>query len=114
VFFILSSLFLTRAEGLPVNLPGAATSESQLKQHTLTLSLATNGTLQLGNEATTLETLPRQVQARRIGDRPLLVIIRADEAVSHGQVVAVMDRLRTLANIQLGIATQPQRTNAQP
>lgn len=114
VFFILSSLFLTRAEGLPVNLPGAATSESQLKQHTLTLSLATNGTLQLGNEATTLETLPGQVQARRIGDRPLLVIIRADEAVSHGQVVAVMDRLRTLTNIQLGIATQPQRTNVQP
>lgn len=107
VFFILSSLFLTRSEGLPVNLPGATTSESQLQQHMLTLTLTTTGELLLGNEVITLETLPTQVQARRVGDRPLLVIIRADEAIPHGRVVAVMDRLRTLADIQLGIATEP-------
>ncbi|NER85169.1 MAG: biopolymer transporter ExbD [Leptolyngbya sp. SIO1D8] len=106
-FFILSSLFLTQREGLPVNLPNAITSERQQQQHTLTLTITTTGALQLGNEATSLETLPSQVQARRIGTRPLLVIIQADTAVSHGQVVAVMDRLRSLENIQLGIATQP-------
>ena len=88
-------------------MPGATTSESQLQQHTLTLTLTATGELLLGTEATTLETLPEQVQARRVGDLPLLVIIRADEAVPHGQVVAVMDSLRTLTDIQLGIATQP-------
>jgi biopolymer transport protein ExbD len=109
-FFILSSLFLTRAAGLPVNLPGAATSESQLREHFLTLTLTAEGTLQLGNEAATLASLPAQIQARRIGDRPLLIIIQADAAVSHGQVVAVMDQLRALENIQLAIATQPAAT----
>lgn len=106
IFFILSSLFLERTEGLPVNLPSAATSESQLKQHTLTVTLSTSGELQLGNEVTTLANLATQIQARRIGALPLLIILRADETVPHGQVVAVMDRLRTLDNIQLGIATE--------
>ncbi|MEM6839129.1 MAG: biopolymer transporter ExbD [Cyanobacteria bacterium P01_C01_bin.120] len=114
VFFILSSLFLTRSAGLPVNLPSAATSENQLQQHSLTLTITSGGNLQLGNEAATLDSLPGQIQARRIGDRPILLIMRADEAVAHGQVVAVMDRLRTLPNVELAIATTPDRAPVQP
>lgn len=113
IFFILSSLFLTRAEGLPVNLPSATTSENQLQQHTLTLTITSGGDLQLGNEAATLETLTEQVQARRIGDRPLLMIIRADTEVTHGQVIAVMDRLRTIDNLELAIATTPESPSGQ-
>ncbi|MEM9817259.1 MAG: biopolymer transporter ExbD [Cyanobacteria bacterium P01_D01_bin.6] len=104
-FFILSSLFLTRSEGLPVNLPSAVTSENPLQQHTLTLTITSGGNLQLGNEAATLDSLAEQIQARRIGDRPILLILRADEAVAHGQVVQVMDRLRTVPNVELAIAT---------
>jgi biopolymer transport protein ExbD len=37
-----------------------------------------------------------------------LVLIQADQAVSHGRVVAVMDQLRTVAGVQLAIATQPK------
>ena len=106
-FFILSSLFLTRSEGLPVDLPGAATSEQQLQDYSLTLTITPEGNLQLGNEATSLSSLASLVQARRVGARPLLIIIRADAAVSHGQVVAAMDQLRTLENVGMAIATQP-------
>jgi biopolymer transport protein ExbD len=106
-FFILSSLFLTRSEGLPVNLPTAVTSESQPREHALILTIPASGTLQLGNEPITLDTLAARVEARRIGDLSLLVILQADAAVSHGQVVAVMDRLRSLEYVQLAIATQP-------
>jgi len=110
-FFILSSVFLTRMEGLPVNLPGAATSESQLDQHTLVLSITATGDLQLGNEPATLSTLPEQVRARRIGNRSLLVILQADTNVSHGTVVAVMDALRAVGDIQIAIATDPAPAN---
>jgi biopolymer transport protein ExbD len=114
IFFILSSLFLTRAEGLPVNLPGAATSENQLQQHTLTLTITSSGDLQLGNEATTLDTLVQQVQDRRVGDRPLLMIIRADREVQHGRVIAVMDQLRQVPNLELAIATLPEAAAETP
>lgn len=114
IFFILSSLLLVRTEGLPVNLPDAETSERQLEQHTLRLSLTADGILQLGNDVTTIERLPAQVQARRIGNAPLMVIIQADKTVDHGNVVQVMDSLRTLEGIQLAIATNPIPTGAQP
>jgi biopolymer transport protein ExbD len=107
-------LFLTRAEGLPVNLPGAATSENQLQQHTLTLTITSSGDLQLGNEATTLDTLIQQVQDRRVGDRPLLMIIRADREVQHGRVIAVMDQLRQVPNLELAIATLPEAAAETP
>lgn len=107
IFFMLSSLFLTRSEGLPVNLPNAATGEAQLKQHRLTITLSTTGELRLGNEITTLAALPEHIQSRRVGDRPILLVIQADESISHGKVVALMDRLRAIDNVQLGIATEP-------
>lgn len=113
-FFILSSLFLTRAEGLPVNLPSAVTSENQLEEHFLTLSLTQAGDLQLGNERVSLDALPGAIQARRVGDRPILIIIRADSELAHGRVVAVMDRLRTVEKIELAIATEDPAVSPQP
>ena len=113
-FFILSSLFLTRSEGLPVNLPSAATSESQLDQHSLVLSITSEGDLRLGNAAATLASLPEQIQARRIGDRPLLIILQADADISHGRVVAVMDQLRSIESIEIAIATQSPQLPSEP
>lgn len=108
VFFILSSLFLTRTAELPVNLPEAATADSQLdQQHTIPITLTAAGELRLGNEVTNLANLPNQIALRRIGDQPIIVLIQADEAVLHGNVVALMDRLRSVPNIQIGIATEP-------
>ena len=106
-FFILSSLFLTRAEGLPVNLPQAETAEPQSQQHMLILSITSSGELQLGNEPTSYERLPEQIQARQVGDRSILIIIRADANVPHGRVVQVMDRLRSMESIEIAIATDP-------
>ncbi|MBF2036994.1 MAG: biopolymer transporter ExbD [Leptolyngbyaceae cyanobacterium T60_A2020_046] len=106
-FFILSSLFLTRNTGLPVNLPEATSSEETTQQHTITVTLLANGDLFVGTQPIALDRLTEAVQLRRIGDRPFLVIVQADEQVPHGRVVAVMDRLRTLQNISLGLATEP-------
>ncbi|HCA93685.1 MAG TPA: biopolymer transporter ExbD, partial [Cyanobacteria bacterium UBA9226] len=37
-----------------------------------------------------------------------LVVINADEAVNHGRVVSVMDRLRRVQGVKLAIAAQKQ------
>jgi biopolymer transport protein ExbD len=107
IFFMLSSLYLTRSAGLPVTLPSATTSESPLPMHTLTLTIPTTGALQLGNVAVTLDALPEQIQSRRVGEQNILIILQADTEVTHGQVVAVMDTLRAIANLEIAIATQP-------
>jgi biopolymer transport protein ExbD len=104
IFFILASLFLEpSSEGLPVNLPEASTAEGPLP-HNLTVTLTVDGEVFLGSQPLDLTALPEAIQGRRVGANQLLVVIQADQAVPHGQVVELMDTLRTVEGIQLGIA----------
>lgn len=104
-FFIMSTLFLTRSQGLPVNLPGAVTSEDQQQQQ-LVVTIDAVGNLSLDRQPTTLETLDAQIKnLLTVGNTPT-VVINADTNVPHGKVVAVMDRLRTIPGVRLAIATQ--------
>ncbi|MEM9979049.1 MAG: biopolymer transporter ExbD [Cyanobacteria bacterium P01_D01_bin.2] len=104
-FFILSTLYLTRAEGFPVNLPTATTAVSQ-DEAALTLTITADGGLFLGDQPVTLEALSADIQAVLIPGQPAMVTVRADAATPHGQVVAAMDRIRNLDGVRLGIATQ--------
>ena len=104
-FFILSTLYLTRAEGLPVDLPMANTSVSQ-NEAALTLTITAAGELFLGNQSVTLENLPGDIRSLIAPGQPALVTVRADAATPHGQVVAAMDRIRDIEGVRLGIATQ--------
>ncbi|MEM9486821.1 MAG: biopolymer transporter ExbD [Cyanobacteria bacterium P01_F01_bin.116] len=104
-FFILSTLYLTRAEGLPVNLPKASSATSQ-ENAALTLTITANGNLFLGQQPVTLEALYDEVLARIEPGQAVQVTVRADEATPHGQVVAAMDRIRNIDGVRLGIATQ--------
>lgn len=103
-FFIMSTLFLTRSQGLPVNLPGAVTSETQQQQ--LVITIDAEGNLSIDRQSTTLETLDAQIQTLLTAGNTPTVVINADTNVSHGKVVAVMDRLRTIPGVRLAIATQ--------
>ncbi|MBF2085965.1 biopolymer transporter ExbD [Thermoleptolyngbya sp. C42_A2020_037] len=104
-FFVLSTLFLTRSEGLPVNLPGAATADLQPQEQTV-VTIDASGNLSLNRQPVTLDALDAAVRQRTDGGNSPLVVINADKAVPHGQVVAVMDRLRAIPNVRLAIATE--------
>lgn len=106
VFFILASLFLTDAEGMPVNLPVAKTGESQDQPH-ITITLTVQNELFVNGQPTNRDRLVDDLQPLLSSDQPSLVIIRADAQVSHGEVVALMDQLRRVRRVQLAIATQP-------
>lgn len=105
-FLIVSSLALTRSEGLPVDLPEASTAEPALSDP-LVVTIDAAGAIALNQAPTSLENVAAAVAA--VADQrpePALVVLNADARVSHGTVVAVMDELRKVEAIQLGIATQ--------
>jgi len=105
-FFIMSSLFLTRSEGLPVDLPGAESSEVQ-EQQQLVVTISADGQLALNQEAMDLSTIATRVEEAIATTNPApLVVLNADENVNHGSVVTVMDRLRQIPGARLAIATQ--------
>jgi biopolymer transport protein ExbD len=104
-FFIISSLFLTRSESLPVNLPRAASAEVQARTR-ITVTVDEAGEISLNQDAIALDALQAGVRDLMGSTQESVIVINADEAVSHGQVIAVMDELRAIEGATLGIATR--------
>jgi len=107
-FFIMSSLSLTRSEGLPVNLPQASTGQLQQQNLRALVTVRANGELFVNRDRVSLDQLTTQISQLRGEQAEIVVIVNADEAVAHGQVVQVMDVLRQVQGAKLAIATEPQ------
>lgn len=105
-FFIMSTLFLTRSEGLPVNLPKAATAKQQQVPTKITVTVDDKGQISLNRKPVAIDNLTQQVKALVGSNSEVLVIINADEKVGYGEVVMVMDRVRQVEGAKLAIATQ--------
>ena len=104
-FFIMATLFLTRSEGLPVNLPRSVTAETQ-QQSKINVTVDAQGNISLNREPIQIQNLAAQVEDLIGNSSQSLIVINADETVDHGRVVAVMDELRTVEGATLGIATK--------
>lgn len=105
-FFIMSTLFLTRSEGLPVNLPKAATARQQQVPAKITITVDEQGAVSLNRQPILVDSLAQQLRNMVGKNQEALVIINADERVGHGKVVAVMDQVRQVQGAKLAIATQ--------
>ncbi|MEM9770443.1 MAG: biopolymer transporter ExbD [Cyanobacteria bacterium P01_D01_bin.73] len=104
-FFIISSLFLSRTEALPVNLPKADQSEVQDRIR-VTVTVEKSGQLSINRKEIALEDLEAGVRGLIEDGKEIVVVINADEEVNHGRVIAVMDKLRGIEGAALGIATE--------
>lgn len=110
VFFMVSSLYLTRSEGLPVDLPQAKTTEVQ-KTKQITVSLDKDGKITIDRQSAQLEQLKTQVEKRIKTEETTIVVVNADKAVPHGQVVDVIDQLRQIPQVKLAIAAKKVASN---
>jgi len=105
-FFIMSSLFLTKLEGLPVNLPNASSGQQQQATEPIAVTIDQLGTISLNRKPIILDNLDTQIKTLVNPNQGRLVIVNADEKVDHGKVVAVMDKLRAIPGVRLAIATE--------
>lgn len=105
-FFIMSSLFLTRSQGLPVNLPSAATTQQSRTPQKITVSVDEKGTVSLNRQPVAVDNLTEQVRTLVNNNPDALVVINADRKVEHGLIVTIMDRVRKVPGTRLAIATQ--------
>lgn len=104
-FFIFSSLFLSRSQGLDVNLPKAGTAQLQ-KTEQITVTIQPDGSLALNRQAIALEQLQPSIRNLIPPNSTAVVAINADEKVNHGRVVAVMDKIRQIPAAKLAIAAE--------
>jgi biopolymer transport protein ExbD len=108
-YFIMSTLTLSNFEGMPLNLPSAANSQTVSQQvQPVYLSITPEGRLFIDKQETTLDRIAEQVNQRKGQAATISVVLNADKVVAHGTVVSVMDQLRRVPGVKLAIATIPQ------
>lgn len=105
-FFVLSTLFLTRTEGLPVNLPQAKSSAEQKTPARATLTVNENSEVFLNKQKIGITEVHDRVQQLVEPDRKLVVVLNADRTVQHGEIVQIMDQLRQVPDVKMAIATK--------
>jgi biopolymer transport protein ExbD len=107
VFFMVSSLAMTKINSLPVNLPKTSTSPESLKQNII-LTVKKEGAIYINKAPATLETLGTQL-SYEMKDHPQdVVVVNADEGANYGLVVRVMDRARQIGVRKFALATEAQ------
>ena len=104
-FFIVTSLTLSRTEGLAVNLPGASSGKAQ-DQTKVVISIDDKGAVALNRKSIDPANLVPEIKALMVKDQPTMVVINADEKVGHGTVVSTMDLVQQIPGVKLGIATK--------
>ena len=105
VFFMVATLSMTKQQGLPVNLPRAATGEREIREN-VTLTLTKEGRLYYNKKEILLQQLGPQLKTDLSENPKVLVIINADTEVLHGRVVEVMDEVKALGAARMAIATK--------
>ena len=103
-FFIISSLFLTRIDSIKVNLPESSTAISE-KNKPFMISINSNEQIYFEEKLITINNLSRLVKSSLGELENSLIILRADTLVRHGFIIKVLDELRKIENIKVGLST---------
>lgn len=116
VFFMLSSLALTKMNGLKVNLPQASTAVPQMATQ-ITVTIDAQQNVYINKEKVDINDLGAAL-VRKVGPGVDLskatIIINADYAVPHGVVVHAMDECSSVGATRLAIATKPMTAGGGP
>lgn len=105
VFFMISTLYMVDVKTIAVHLPQATHSDTQAKVNYL-VTLKKDGTLWLDDrQIDTSELLKRAAEERRINPQ-FAVVIRADQGLDYGQVIALLDELKGAGITHFGLAAE--------
>jgi biopolymer transport protein ExbD len=96
-------------QGVSVKLPKAAnTAEKPEVQDQTVIAIAANRQIYLNTRLVSEAELATQVNEALEGKTQKLVVIKADEEVDYGTVMAAMDQLRQAGVEDIGLLTDPR------
>ena len=104
-FFIVSSLYLVKLETIPVNLPSAVNS-NQEKDSLIVVTLNLDNRVFIDDKFIDISTLENEIRSKLKGSDYKKVVIRADKGIKYGKVVSILDVLRKIENIKIGVSTE--------
>ena len=106
-FFIISSLYLTKIDTIKVNLPKSSTAvREQNKLQIITID--NNENIYFNSREISLTNMSSIIRTNIENLEEPIVILRADTSVKHGFIVNLLDELRKIENLKIGISTEKQ------
>ena len=105
-FFVISSLFLNRTEGLPVDLPKAQSGAMQKTPARATISVNEKTEVFLNKQKIGIAEVSDRVKQLLEPNQDLIVVLNVDRTVQHGDVIQIMDQLRQIPRVKMAIATK--------
>lgn len=104
VFFMVSTLYMIEQNVLPVALPDAASARAA-EAVQVPVTLTAEGTIFVNREPVPPELLAARIRAELSRDSGAGFVLRADRRAAYGQVVAILDELKTAGVTRLSVAT---------
>ena len=109
IFFAVSTTFLD-SSGLELELPSSS-STAERKPDSVTVVLDRDGQVWFNEEALDDRGALQPLLTSALEDRPdKMVVLRADESVEHGDVVALMDVIRAAGARGMTVAARSSDT----
>lgn len=105
VFFMMNSLETVAQKSLSVQLP-AAQQATQQKQNPVIMTLDSEGHIVIDSKPYSFEDAKGILQTKLAVNHDMAVLLQADKRTQHGQVVAIMDMLKSLGVKKFSIAAQ--------
>lgn len=105
VFFMISTLYMVDLKTVGVDLPQAVHAEAQTKVNYV-VTIKKDGTLWLEDKEISREALVRQAAEEQRHNGQFSVVIRADQGLDYGQVMALLDELKGAGVAHFGLAAE--------
>ena len=106
-FFIISSLYLTKIDSIKVNLPKSSTAAREQNKPQI-ITVDNNEKIYFNSNAASLKDISTLIRTNIENIEEPIVILRADTSVKHGLIVSLLDELRKIENLKIGISTEKQ------
>ena len=104
-FFIVSSLYLVKLETIPIKLPSSQTANLE-KDSLIIVSLNIENKVFVDDKFIDISILENEIRSKLRGSKNSKVVLRADKGIKYGEVILILDVLRKIENIKIGVSTE--------
>ena len=108
VFFMVSSLAMTKINSMPVSLPKTSASPEAIKQ-SIILTVKKGGEMFVNKIPVDMASLGQHLAYEMHENPQDVVVVNADEGVDYGLVVRVMDSARQIGVRKFALATHAEK-----
>ena len=112
--FMLVSLSMVNLKSVKVNLPAAASADSDSKRDFVDISVDRNGSVFLDKQAVGPSQLAARLSALRASKPDLRVLISGDRMARHGDIIHVLDVVRLAGIDKVAFEIGPDQEGPSP